>query len=174
MDRNETLKILSLIKVAYPNSYSKMSDDELKSLTMLWEAQFKGYEFELVAIAVNTFISEDLSGYAPTIAQVKNLARKLTSPQSKTDNEIWTPIYKAICNSAYNSKEEWNKLPQELQKCCTPEQLKVWAMSSNDDIQWIKKEVVGEYRQRETRQQEFDLLPTKAQTLVLGLKDGEA
>lgn len=170
MDRNETLKILSLIKVAFPNSYNKMSEDELKALTMLWETQFKDYEFEMVAIATNTYISEDLSGYAPTIAQVKNIARKLTSPQTKTDNEIWMPIYKAICNSGYNSKEEWKKLPQDLQKCCTPEQLKVWAMSSNEDVQWIKKEVVSEYRQQETRQQEYDLLPNKAQVL-LGLKD---
>lgn len=166
MELNETLKILSLIKIAYPNAYTKLSEDEIKAMSKLWYAQFKDYEFELVATATNTFISEDLSGYAPTIAQIKNICRKITAPIEKTDNEIWQPIQKAICNGIYESTKEWEKLPNDIQKCITPQQIRVWAMASTSELQWIKKEVVSEYRQQQQRQKEIDLLPVKAKELI--------
>ena len=166
MELNETLKILSLIKIAYPNAYNKLSEDEVKAMSKLWNAQFKDYGFELVATAVNTFISQDLSTYAPTIAQIKNICKKLTTSIGKTDNEVWQPIHKAICNGIYESKKEWKKLPTDIQKCVTPQQIRVWAMASSDELQWIKKEVVSEYRQQESRKKELELLPTKAKELI--------
>lgn len=167
MDRQQTTQILALIKVAYPNSYTKQSDEELRQTISLWATQFKEYDFNLVALAVNSFIAEDLSGFAPNIAQIKNYARKLSKMPQKTDEEIWIPIKKALSNSLYNSEKEYEQLPKDIQRCVTPGQLRDWARSDLDDLPFIRNEVLKEYRQQETRQTEFELLPAKARQLLL-------
>lgn len=166
MNRKETLQILSLIKIAFPNTYTKFNDEELNQVAMLWEAQFKDYEFENVAIATNTFISKDLSGFAPTIAQIKDIAYNLINPNKRTDDEIWIPVHKAICNGYYNTQEEYDKLPDDIKKCVTTTQIKEWSLRDSDEMPFIRQEVIKEYRQKESRQKEYDLLPNKAKLMI--------
>ena len=167
MDKAEILKALTFIKVAYPNAYSKYNNEDLQALSSLWFMHFKDYDYTLTMNAINVFISKDLTGYAPTIAQIKDIVRRFTQPQEKTEGEIWAPVHKAICNSAYHSMEEWEKLPQDLKECVTPSQLRNWAMSTDEQMAWAKKEVVAEYRQRQQRQKEIDLLPTEIKNQIL-------
>lgn len=167
MNRQETLEALGLIKVAYPSTYNKLTSEDLQALSKLWAMQFKDYDYLLVMNAINVFISKDLTGYAPTIAQIKDIVRRFTQPQEKTEGEIWAPVYKAIRNSGYHSMEEWEKLPQDLKECVTPSQLRRWAMSTDEEMAWAKKEVVAEYRQRQQRQKEIDLLPTELKNQIL-------
>lgn len=173
MTEKQTIQILALIKVAYPNSYSKQSDEDLKQTIMLWHTQFKDYEFELVALAVNSFIAKDLSGFAPTIAQIKNYAQKIAKPAQKTDEEIWIPIKNALKNSLYGAEEEYRKLPEDLQRCTTPGQLRDWSRSTTEDLPFIRNELIREYHQQEARQNDFELLPARAkQYLLQGGSDG--
>lgn len=166
MNYQETAKILALIKLAYPNSYNKLTDRELDQTVKLWESQFKDYKADIVLAAVNTFISEDLSGFCPNIAQIKNIAYKLLNGEQKTDDEIWLPIKKALRNSTYGANEEYEKLPEDIKQCVTPHQLRDWAMSSENDMPFVRNEVIKEYRSKETRRKEQALLPTKARNLI--------
>lgn len=174
MNRKETLQILSLIKIAFPNTYTKFNDEELNQVALLWEAQFKDYDFEMVAVATNTFISRDLSGFAPTIAQIKDIAYDLMNPNKRTDDEIWIPIHEAICNGYYNTQEEYDKLPEDLKECVTTSQIRSWSMAPSDEMQWIRKEVIAEYRAREKRNKDYKLLTSKTKEyLMIGdKKDG--
>ena len=70
MNKAETLQILAIIKVAYPNSFNKFTNQDIKMLTKLWEIQFKDYDYKLVMNAVNTIISTDLNDFMPTIARI--------------------------------------------------------------------------------------------------------
>lgn len=40
MNRNETLKIMAVIKAAYPYYYNNQSEEDLKTVVNLWQGMF--------------------------------------------------------------------------------------------------------------------------------------
>lgn len=75
MTREETVKILAILKSAYPNSYKGMSKDEANGTVMVWASQFANIPADIVMIAVNKLIST--SPFPPAICEVKNKIRGL-------------------------------------------------------------------------------------------------
>lgn len=69
MTREETIKVLALLKAAYPNSYKNMSKDEANATATVWAVQFADMPTEIVMIAVNKLIST--SPFPPAISEVK-------------------------------------------------------------------------------------------------------
>ena len=45
MTNNEVAKVLSTIKIAFPNSFRNMTKADAKALVKLWEIQFADYEY---------------------------------------------------------------------------------------------------------------------------------
>lgn len=75
MKREEAIKILSILKAAYPNSYKGMTKDEANGTINIWAAQFSDMPYFVVAIAVNKLIST--STFPPSIKEVKGKIRGL-------------------------------------------------------------------------------------------------
>ena len=75
MTREETIKVLAILKAAYPNSYKNMSKDEANGTVMIWSMQFAKIPVELVMIAVNKLIST--SPFPPAICEVKDRIKGL-------------------------------------------------------------------------------------------------
>lgn len=75
MTREETIKILAILKAAYPNSYRNMSKDEANGTVMVWAMQFANIPADIVLIAVNKLIST--SDFPPAICEVKDKIRGL-------------------------------------------------------------------------------------------------
>lgn len=69
MTREETIKVLAILKAAYPNSYKNMSKEEASGTVAIWTMQFAEIPVELVMIAVNKLIST--SPFPPAICEVK-------------------------------------------------------------------------------------------------------
>lgn len=69
MTREETIKILAILKAAYPNSYKNMTKEEANGTIGVWSVQFAKYPAQLVMAAVNKIIST--STFPPSIAEVK-------------------------------------------------------------------------------------------------------
>lgn len=69
MTREETVKVLAILKAAYPNSYSRMTPAEAKGVVTVWASQFVDVPANLVMIAVNKLIA--VNTFAPSIAEVK-------------------------------------------------------------------------------------------------------
>lgn len=69
MTREETIKILAILKAAYPNSYKNMSEDEANATVTVWAVQFADVPVDLVMIAINKIISN--SPFPPAISEVK-------------------------------------------------------------------------------------------------------
>lgn len=69
MTRDETIKILAILKAAYPNSYKNMTKDEANGTVMVWTTQFQNVSAELVLLAVNKLISTNT--FPPAICEVK-------------------------------------------------------------------------------------------------------
>lgn len=69
MTREETTKILAVLKAAYPNSYKNMSPKEAQGTVSVWHMQFADMPPEIVLMAVQKCIST--STFTPSISEVK-------------------------------------------------------------------------------------------------------
>lgn len=70
MTREETIKILAILKAAYPNSYKNMTKEEANGTVAIWTMQFSTIPAEVVMFAINKLIST--SPFPPSICEVKN------------------------------------------------------------------------------------------------------
>lgn len=70
MTREETIKLLSILKAAYPNSYKGMTRDEANGTISVWAMHFSKIPADIVLIAVNKIISK--SAFPPSINEVKS------------------------------------------------------------------------------------------------------
>ena len=75
MTREETIKVLAILKAAYPNSYKTMSVDEANATATVWAVQFADMPAEAVMIAINKLIGT--SPFPPAISEVKDRIKGL-------------------------------------------------------------------------------------------------
>ena len=75
MTRDETIKLLAILKAAYPNSYRGMTKEEANGTVAVWSAQFANMPAAVVMIAVNKLISTKT--FPPSINEVKEKIRGL-------------------------------------------------------------------------------------------------
>ena len=75
MTYDEALKVLAILKGAYPNSYRDVTAQSAKATATVWAAQFANMPVNVVMIAVNKLISTNT--YPPTINEVKERIRGL-------------------------------------------------------------------------------------------------
>ncbi len=165
MNREEIIEIFGILKVAYPRFYANMTKDEAEKTISLWNEMFKDDAPELVAIAVKKLIME--LQFPPTIADIKNTMYKLVD-KTEDNTELWNKFIKALKNSGYNSKEEYEKLPEIVQKFAgSPERLKDYAMM---DLEVINTVVKGQFLKQidslKVRQKENAMLPEATRRVI--------
>lgn len=85
MTRDETIKMLAILKAAYPNSYKGMTKDEANGMIAVWTMQFADMPADIVLMALNKLIST--SQFPPAISEVKK----------KISNLHWE-AYDMICD----------------------------------------------------------------------------
>lgn len=161
MSKEETIKILGVIKVAYPNSFKDMSQADLKALVGLWVRQFEDYTYNQVLNAVDSIISIDTSPFMPSIGRIKEAMFKNSNKKDMTEFEAWNILYKAICNSGYHATEEFEKLPPLIKSIVNdPERLKEWGMMPSDTVNSVvASNFQRSYRARKKSFQEETLIP---------------
>jgi hypothetical protein len=169
MTREDTIKILSVLRGAYPAFYRDITKQEAESTIALWESMFDEEPYELVGAAVKAFISGDGKGFPPAIGQIKERIRQITQPEEMTEQEAWSLVSKALRNSTYGSEEEFAKLPPEVQAVVhDPSQLRQWAMSPADDVETvIASNFMRSFRAKQKVNKEYMALPTSVKQLML-------
>ena len=167
MDIKETLKVLGYIKVAYPNAYSKLGEDDLKALTALWARQFKDYDYQTVMAGVDAYISADTSGFMPQIGQIKDIIYKHSSNGQMTELEAWKLVKQALSRSGWYADEEFTKLPPTIQKLVSPQMLHEWALADTSEVDTvIASNFMRSYRARVKDDREEKLLPNDVHTAL--------
>ena len=169
MTREDTIKILSVLRGAYPAFYRDITKQEAESTIALWESMFDEEPYELVAAAVKAFISGDGKGFPPAIGQIKERIRQITQPEEMTEQEAWTLVSKALRNSTYGSEEEFAKLPPEIQAVVhDPGQLRQWAIGPAEDVETvIASNFMRSFRAKQKASKEFMALPTSVKQLMI-------
>ena len=168
MTEREIRTVLGVMKVAYPNSFRDMQEGDRNALVALWKRQFAEADFNTVSMAVDSIIATDPSGFMPTIGRVKQEITKLTQPQFLTEQEAWLLVEKATRNSAYNSKEEYDKLPPEVQRLVgSHNQLREWALMNSDELKTVvASNFMRSYRVRSKNDRDYLALPQEVRAML--------
>ena len=172
MYKFETTSILAVLKAAYPKFYQGLSLEEANSIVNLWAEMFADDPAEIVATAVKAMIASRNSNFPPNIGEVKEQIRKLTTPDSMTEQEAWSKIYKAIVNTGYDSKAEFDKLPKSLQRLVgSPQQLFEWSMMDVTTVQSVvASNVMRSFRAIQAQEQEQAKLPQSVKRFLQDAK----
>ena len=136
----------------------------------VWDEALGDYPFELVKLAVNHIIAT--SKYPPVIADVVERINKMKQKPELTEVEAWGYIKKALGNSLYNSREEWEKLPEGVKSVVTPDLLKDWAMLDYDEVDTvIQSNFMRSYKVKTKTRSELQMLPPQFVNQTLALAD---
>lgn len=173
MKKNETRMVLAVLVVAFPAFYRNTSEADTEAAVNLWYQQFQEYPYDIVEKAVQALISTKVEGYPPTIGEVKEQIRRLTTTQEIDENAAWVLVSRACRNGSYHSVEEFNKLPPEVQRAVgSPEQLKQWAGMEADTVESvIASNFKRSFRAQAERAADVAKLPPQIRQMIGGYAD---
>lgn len=168
MTREETVKILALLKVAYPHSFKDITRADAEAMLDLWTMQFREDSMEFVSAAVNALIATRKDGYSPTIGEVKDQMFKLREHDGLSESSAWALVSKACGNGLYGYMEEFAKLPEEVQRAVgAPEQLKAWAMMDAETVESVvASNFMKNYRTLKKRDKDLAILPPEVRSML--------
>ena len=171
MNKKETAQILAILREYYPRDF--VSTD-LQTKVEAWYLILKDYDYTLTQNAVLAFVTSDTEGFMPTLGQIIAKIKSLSNPKGDmTEVEAWALVYKAICNSAYNSVEEFEKLPDVVKRAVgNADVLKSWSMLNTDEVNTvIQSNFMRSYKSSNFQQKEIDVLPNSTKQYVNQLAD---
>lgn len=160
MTRAETLKIIGVLQINYPDAFRALTDDQLQMVVTLWQSVLSGETYQDVQAAVIAFIATDTGRFMPPVGAIKQQLIKLRHVGDMTDGEAWALVAKAIRNSAYHSVEEFAKLPEMVKKIVgSPSQLYEWAISDHFNAEVASSNFMRAYNARVKADRELQSLP---------------
>lgn len=169
--------ILTLLQSEYPLSFSKMDERTMRLKLKLWQAEFQNDDINLVYAAVRLYMKNP-EKFAPSIGQVREKMNSLLHAQ-QGDTELaeqraWALVSKACRNGIYGYREEFAKLPPEVQRAVgEPEQLKQWAMMDAETVESVvASNFMRNYRAQQQREKEQAMLPQSMKGMLSGVADG--
>jgi len=169
MDRADTLKILGVLRVAYPNFYKSMDAEDYADTVLLWNEMFKDDSVQVVGAAVKTFIATDEKGFPPHIGAIRAAIAKITTKQEMTEMEAWNIVKGAI--SCYANHDDFLALPPAIQRAVgSSSQLCQWAMLDMSSLPVIMSNFMRSYRAAADSEREKKLIPKDVLALVAGMK----
>lgn len=169
MTREETVKIIRIMVDSYPN----YKPNNISETVDVWNMMLSDYDYNLVAMSLKAYILSDTSGFAPSVGQLVDKMKSITTPMELNEMEAWALVCDALRNSGYNYAEEYAKLPPLVQKAVgLPTQLQTWALTEN-----LNKDVVGSnfmrcYRIEVERQKEISKMPQNVIEMLESISNG--
>lgn len=169
MTREETVKIIRIMVDSYPN----YKPNNISETVDVWHMMLSEYSYEQISVALKAYILSDTSGFAPSVGQLVDKMKSITTPQELNEMEAWSLVCDALSNCGYNYAEEYAKLPPLVQKAVgLPTQLQAWALTEN-----LNKDVVGSnfmrcYRIEVERQKEISKIPQNVREMLENISNG--
>ncbi|OPZ65921.1 MAG: Loader and inhibitor of phage G40P [Firmicutes bacterium ADurb.Bin506] len=94
MTREETIKLIGIITMAYPN-FDKFRDEKhIRSMVGVWADIFSEDDSGIVALAVKHHIST--SKWPPSIAEIRELMARISNPNIIPPDEAWEAVQKLM------------------------------------------------------------------------------
>lgn len=171
MNKQETIKIIAMLKVAYPKFFVSEDKEERKLQVDTWQSLFDEEPYALVEQAVKALMCT--LQFPPTVADIKGKIALITQPEETTELEAWSMVWDAIKSANYNSQQNFERLPPVIRKVVgSPNQLREWAMMDSETVNSvIQSNFMRSYKAKVAQQKEYDRLPASTKQLMSGLAD---
>jgi hypothetical protein len=167
MTKAETLRILAIIRVAYPGFHNRTDAQDQADVELLWSEMFKDDPFELVSAAVKTFIASDEKGFPPHIGAIKAAIATLAQPDMLIEAEAWNLVRSKMSSCA--TRADFLALPPVIQRAVgSASQLNQWAMTDIKSLPVTQSNFMRSYRTALAAEQQRAKIPKD----VLALMDG--
>ena len=172
MTLEETVKILDLLKAAYPQFYAKKSDAEMDSVMDLWATIFERDDVRIVTVAVRSFIESDEKGFPPVPGQVRAKIRLIVGRDELSEMEAWAMVAKAIRSASKDAAKSFECFPPVVQRIVhSPAQLRIWGQMESETVHSvIASNFMRSYKAIAAKEREYERLPADVKALVSGLK----
>ena len=168
MTYDETLKIFAVLKAEYGEAFKNMSRIDAEAKVALWAEAFADTPYEVVGMAVKSYICTSTEPYLPKIGRIKQEISKLTHKEQMTEQEAVSLILKATKNGLYGAQEEYDKLPAVLKRLVgSPEQIRAWSRMPVDELQTVvASNLMRSYKVIAKREEEYQALPSSIKKLL--------
>ena len=162
MTRDEVKEIIMIMTYTYPN----YKPTDITATVDTWTAILASYQFEHIRAALHSYILSDTKGFAPTPGQL--IDKIPVKSFDMTEMEAWGMVNKALSNSSYHAKEEFEKLPVVVQKTLgRHEVLQECAGMEIDVVQSvIQSNFIRNYRTVLQREKDRNKLPTRLREIL--------
>ena len=150
MNRRQTLEILSILQINYPQSFRGWTDDDREHFVSLWAQAFNDKPAEIVTEAVKNIVYHSDREFAPNIGQVNteimNIARRSATDSTAAWNILRDFMRHMDCNHLEDSREAYDKLPEEIKAMYTLQDIAQLAHNSSaDNDQYEKPRFMRDY-----------------------------
>lgn len=173
MNKDETIAILRILKISYPQFYKDMKKEDAEDTISIWTMMFENDEPKIVTEAVKALIITNK--FPPTIADVKEKINLITQNESSvmTEMEAWNIVYKSIKYANYGSEQAFNEFPEIIKKLVgSPQQLREWAIMDADTVKSVvQSNFMRSFKVRQTRDLQLQALPESTKKLIQGLSE---
>lgn len=168
MTEKEMGTIMDILSAAYPMYYKNSSSEEKIAAFKLYYIHFGQYSKDLMFNVVNAYIASDTKGFPPAIGQLKEKLLQITEPKALTEQEAWNYVAKALRNSLYNAKAEFDKLPDEIKGIVgSHNQLREWAMMDSERVNSVvSSNFMRSYKVRVKHEREMLTLPNQVREFI--------
>ena len=137
MTKEEFLIISRAIRAVYPNM---LADDGAKDV---WFSMLSDLPYMQVSVALQTHMMT--SKFPPTIADLR--VNHAEQQRGLTELEAWAMVRKAIKNGTYGAEEEYEKLPEIVQKAVgSASNIRQWAQSDSGMLETIEAHFLKAFR----------------------------
>ena len=136
MTKEEFKKIIKGLKSIY--SDPKFIADQFAF--DMWFGLLGDLPYEVVSMATKTYMQTET--FAPTPADIRRYAYKVTSPVTNDMSELeaWGMVVKAIGNSLYGAEKEFAKLPPLIQQTLgNPARLREMASLETHEVETVEQ-----------------------------------
>lgn len=150
MTREETAKLLTMVKINFKSSFRDLTNEEKNLIVDQWCINFQHFSWQEVLAAFNDYMKDNSLDYAPQVGQIFSgimqvLQKRMPLPQVPFE-EVWQKILKAARYDPRQAKAEFAKLPENVQKALGGHsRLVEIGRAYEEDLKWIKKRIEKEY-----------------------------
>lgn len=156
MNKQDNARIMKMIKAAYPNFDKNGSEEDIANL---WAWRFKNVDVNAVFEAVGEYIDTDMSGFAPSVGQIKQIiASKAYKPIDPSD--AWQQVLRALSDAGSYPQKAFDALPAPIQRAVgSAATLKQWAMTPTSELEsFTKQRFVSQLKDQTTAEVQANIV----------------
>lgn len=167
MNLKETAEVLAVLHAVYPKTIVQ-TDNALRAQMNVWKEILADEPVSVVMAAAKAFIATDTRGFMPVPGQIKEQIAVMKNHAEITEQEAWDMVMVALRNSAYNSQQEYAKLPDEIRRAIgSHNMLKSWASVGYNELQTIiASQFKNSYKAIVAKKKAMDKIPENIKSIT--------